>query len=145
MYIPTLTKELLDDPLAKDPIGLFVGDPCTDDVYQNKNRIDVETAFAYDFGFMTPEINDVLQSDECKAVYGQMFDAFYGGDKTRQKARKARAPAENRKVQMLRRRTTEHGAAAFKKCALALYEGSFGSSQYLLGDGIDLYGVLTPW
>ena len=37
VYIPTLTKELLTDPIAKDVVplkGIMVGDPCTDNAAQ---------------------------------------------------------------------------------------------------------------
>jgi carboxypeptidase C (cathepsin A) len=40
VYIPTLAKELLEDPAAKDAVplkGIAVGDPCTDDTLQNQS------------------------------------------------------------------------------------------------------------
>jgi len=199
VYIPTLTKELLDDPLAKDPTGIFVGDPCTDDDTQIYNLVDELTHYAYDFGFMTPENYDILQSSECTAVQEQIINMLAGAgtDKTdyridwridgekkyRKKARFAevrstsenskkarsgdlrRPPPENRKLRgssgaavppqtrlerALQTAATKQlrgmGLSKFiKKCAAAFYEGSFGSSHYYWGGGLDVYGVFNPW
>ena len=183
MYIPTLTKELLDDPLAKDPTGILVGDPCIDDDIQEVNLVDELLNYPYDFGFMTPENYHVLQSNECTAVLEQFFSADDDGqtenNNNKEMRKKARIgdvliPPGNRKLQMLHKSTSGHGAASFspvsqnkrqqmlrtpvtkqnrgiglsaalKKCVLALYEGSFGSSLYYRAGGLDAYGVFDPW
>ena len=77
MYIPTLTKELLDDPLPKNPTGILVGDPCIDDKIQQADFMDVVgTRHAYEFGFMTPDTYRILKSDECTVIINQMFTDY---------------------------------------------------------------------
>ena len=83
MYIPTLTKELLDDPLAKNPTGiLLVGDPCIDDkIKQEGDFMDVVgTHHVYEFGFMTPNTYCILKSDESTAIIKQMFTDLVDND-----------------------------------------------------------------
>jgi hypothetical protein len=75
VYIPTLTKELLDDPVAKDPTGILVGDPCTDDATQGLDQDLVQLIIeAYKFGFMAPDTYRTLASDECSDAFEQMFE-----------------------------------------------------------------------
>ena len=88
MYIPTLTKELLDDPLAKDPTGILVGNPCTDDAIQVRvfpnPKPNVDNLFsiseAYKFGFIAPDTYYTLTSDECSDTFELMFDELMDDD-----------------------------------------------------------------
>lgn len=66
VYIPTLSKELLTDPIAKDVVplkGIMVGDPCTDNAAQRDSMDPIW--YSNKYGLMDSEIYDVLMSDDC--------------------------------------------------------------------------------
>merc|ERR1711865_377021 len=66
VYIPTLTKELLTDPIAKAVVplkGIMVGDPCTDNAAQRDSMDPLW--YANKYGLMDSEIYDTLMSDDC--------------------------------------------------------------------------------
>ena len=88
MYIPTLTKELLDDPLAKDPTGILVGNPVMCDDAYNLVQTQISPSIiepdifivisdideSYKFGFMAPDTYHTLTSDECSDAFEMMND-----------------------------------------------------------------------
>ena len=112
----------MDDPLAKDPTGIIVGNPCIDDAIQSPNG-DLASLVdeAYKFGFMAPDLYRTLTSDECRDAVdafepmlmdddddddddGQMDDDQQQQDQEMRKKTRAstRFPPNNRKLfQML--------------------------------------------
>jgi hypothetical protein len=70
VYIPTLSKELLNDPIAKETVplkGIMVGDPCTDNDAQRDSMDSLW--YTNKYGLMDTDVYDVLDSDECAGIY----------------------------------------------------------------------------
>ena len=63
----------MDDPLAKDPTGILVGNPCTYDD-DDDDGDDGLIGEAYKFGFIAPDTYHTLTSDECSDAFEMMDD-----------------------------------------------------------------------
>ncbi|OEU18202.1 alpha/beta-hydrolase [Fragilariopsis cylindrus CCMP1102] len=73
VYIPTLSKELLNDPIAKQTVplkGIMVGDPCTDNDAQRDSMDPLW--YSNKYGLMDTDVYDTLQSKECAGIYDFM-------------------------------------------------------------------------
>mmetsp|Transcript_27957 Transcript_27957/g.31408 ORF Transcript_27957/g.31408 Transcript_27957/m.31408 type:complete len:726 (+) Transcript_27957:93-2270(+) len=70
VYIPTLSKELLEHPTSKDVVpleGIMVGDPCTDNKVQRESMDSLW--YSNKYGMMDSDVYDTLTSDDCDGIY----------------------------------------------------------------------------
>merc|ERR1719491_750753 len=71
VYIPTLSKELLEHPTSKDGVvplqGIMVGDPCTDNKVQRESMDSLW--YSHKYGLMDLDVYHTLTSEECDGIY----------------------------------------------------------------------------
>jgi len=70
VYIPTLSKELLEHSTSKGVVplqGIMVGDPCTDNKVQSESMDPLW--YSNKYGLMDSDVYDTLTSDDCDGIY----------------------------------------------------------------------------